>query len=67
MYCKLMSFIQILVLMVGYNVQKELFPCLKGILSLGKIPMLFPSKITENSIRNVIEENNEICIICVVG
>ena len=52
---------------MGYNVQKELFPCLKRILSLGKIPTLFPSKVTENSIRNVIEEYNEICIICVVG
>ena len=40
--------------MVRYNVQKELFPRLKGIFSQAKIPFLFPSKITENSFRNVI-------------
>ena len=38
--------------MVRCNVRKELFPRLKGIFSLGKTPFLFPSKITENSIRN---------------
>ena len=39
---------------VRYNVRKELFPRLEGIVSLGKIPFLFPSKITINGIRNVI-------------
>ena len=40
--------------MVHYNVLKELFPPMKGIFSLGKIPFLFPSKITKNSIRIVL-------------
>ena len=33
--------------MGSYNVRKELFPRLKGIFPLGKIPSLFPSKITK--------------------
>ena len=41
-------------IMVGYNVGKEFFPCLKGIFSQGTNTILFPSKITENSLRNVI-------------
>ena len=40
--------------MVRYNVRKELFPQLKGIIFLGKIPFLFPSKTTKSNIRNVI-------------
>ena len=40
--------------MVRFNVRKELhvFVRLKEIFSLGKIPFLFPSKITKNSIRH---------------
>ena len=34
--------------MVHFNVRKELFP-LKGIVSIGKVPFLFPSKITKNN------------------
>ena len=40
--------------MVRYNFRKELFHRLKGIFSLGKMPFLFPSRITKTSIRNVI-------------
>ena len=40
--------------MVRYNVRKELFPRLKRIFSLEKISFLFPSKITNNSIKNEI-------------
>ena len=39
--------------MVRNNVRKELFPRLKGVFPLGKLPFLFPFKITKNSIRNV--------------
>ena len=40
-------------IMMHYKVGKELFDCLKGIFSLGRIPLLFPSKII--NIRNVLQ------------
>ena len=36
--------------MVRYKVRKDF--CLKGIFTLGKIPLLLPAKNTKNSIRN---------------